>query len=470
MNAVSTMRRKLNAADAGLAKAPIEKMSPIRVAIMGVGVWVALFIIAPVTVVTPQSLAPYLFLLLGYGSFFFGCLFVRAMHVHAGDARRESEQLSDRRLLLVHKTVVVVAICGALLKAIDIFVVRSVNLAGSVLDRRDQLDSVGANPVSIICAIVLPACLLTPYTFMLLRQRGLATRTRSLIAHSLFLVPILSAVVVSGSRSSIFVYLVIYALYLTTFGRLKIKAKTVVFTFMAALVFLVASTAIFNNRLEAMHLRTLDSVYTSGYAFTIQPQPWIGSLMANHEGLVGDSAFAVLVTLQYYLHGIFEFVYQYQNAPPIHTYGAESFNAFYKLIAKIFDWPGPDELYVEVTPRTGIYTSFLGPVYADFGWLGLIYMMALGALAQNLWKKSADRNVGALPMYCYFVLIIFLFPVSNFIVGTLGLYNLTVFAIFYWLLARGEPKGDMERRAYSVFTPARRRFVIERLPTKENVQ
>lgn len=466
------MRKTLDAAEAGPAKTPIEKMSPIRVAIMGVAAWVALFIIAPVTVVTPQFLTPYIFLLLSYGSFFFGCLFVSGMHAQRGGAGSGSEQISDRKLLLVHKIAVIAATFGALLKGIDIFVVRNVSLAGSVLDRRDQLDSVGANPVSIICAIVLPACLLTPYTYMLLRERGLATRWHWRIAHALFLVPILGAVVVSGSRSSIFVYLVIYALYLAVFGRLKIKVRTVVVTLTVTFVFLVGSTAIFNNRLEAMHLRTLDSVYTSGYAFTIQPKPWIGSLMENHPGLVGDTAFAILVPFQYYLHGVFEFVYQYQNAPPIHVYGAESFNAFYKLIAKIFNWQAPDELYVEVTPRTGIYTSFMGPVYSDFGWVGLIYMMALGALAQLLWHKCRDGYIKAAPLYLYLVMVIFLFPVANFIVSTLGLYNLTVFAIFYWLLPSGESVGDLEGGFYrrGAFNRGGRKFAIDRVTTKGNAQ
>ncbi len=409
-------------------------MGPVRVATLGIATYLIIFILAPVTVITQQSLAPYLYIAFSYFAFFCGCILAQGPRDLSVTPGAPGDFLSDQQLLRIHRIVIIAAIIGAALKLVDTFIVRGVSFSSTALERASDLDSVGPNPVSIVCAVVMPACLLAPFTYQLLKQRGLAKRAQRLITHVVFLIPVLTSVLVAGRRAMTFMYLVMYFMYLTYLNKLRITARHIALVVAAGIGMLALSTAIFNNRLKAMDMTPLDSVYSSGYAFTVQPQEWIGQVMQHSPGPVGDVAFAVLASCQYYLHGIFEFVYQYQNAPPLHIWGAASFNAYYKFLAFFLGWESPAELWSDVTVRMGVFTSFFGPVFSDFGWFGAFYMLALGALAQRMWLRCKKGDFGTVPFYMYLVFTIFQFPVGNTIVGGQGLYNLSAFALFFWLM------------------------------------
>lgn len=431
-------------------KASIEAMGPIRVAVLGIAAYIIVFCLAPVTVVTPQSLIPYLYVAFCYFAFFCGCVLAQGPRQRSLAFDAPGDFISDQQLLKIHKVVLVTAVIGAALKLVDTFVIRGISLASTAGEHVGDLDSVGPNPVSIVCAIVMPACLLAPFTYQLLRQRGLAARAYRIVTHVVFLIPVVTSVLVAGRRAMILIYLAIYALYRVYLGRLKVTGKQIAILAASFIAMLALSTAIFNSRLEAMGLSPLDSVYSSGYAFTVQPQEWIAQVMERNSGAIGDVALSILTTSQYYLHGIFEFVYQYQNAPPFHIWGAASFNAFYKFLAYFLGWASPGELWSEVTVHTGVYTSFFGPVLCDFGWYGAFYMLALGALAQRLWQGCREGDIRAIPIYMYLVFAIFLFPFANLIVGSQGLYNLSAFALFLWLAPSGKKSS---RKAYRYPVP-----------------
>jgi hypothetical protein len=433
---------------------PIERMGPMRVACIGIAVYAGMFCISPVTVVTPQSLSPYLYIGLGYLSFFMGCILANNPRDHSPKIENTRQTLSDLQVKRIHLCVTIVASIGAMLKVVDVFVVRGVSLAGSVLDRRNELDTVGANPVSIVCAVVLPACLLIPFTYRLMQERRMGSRFRWMVAHLLFVVPILGGVVISGGRSVILIYIAMYVLYAGYMGKLTITPRAVALLLIGGIVLLAISTTIFNNRLEAMNLSPLDSVYTSGFAMTVQPQAWTGEMMLRHAGIVGDAVFAYLMLCQYYVHGVFEFVNQYRQAPDVHIYGVASFNAFYKLIAFVLQWPGPEELYGSVTVHPGVYTTFFGPLYSDFGWLGMIYMTGLGVVAQRLWLRCKAGSIAAVPFYMYLVLVIYCMPILNYIVLSLGLYNLSVCFCFLRLVPSGSAPAQRSFRGYLPQTKA----------------
>jgi hypothetical protein len=348
--------------------------------------------------------------------------------------------LSDEQLSKIHHMTTIAAMIGAILKTIDLFVIRGVSVAGAVLNNRNQMDTVGSNPVSIVCAVFLPACLLVPFTWQILRQRGIATKTQGIATHVLFIVPILASAAITGARSQIVIYALTYTLYAVYLGRVRIRAKIVFQLFVGMIVLLAITTAIFNNRLEAMHMSSLDSVYSSAYAFTLQPQEWVTHVMQSYRGIVSNTAFAILLASQYYLHGVFEFVYQIQNAPPNHIWGAASFNSYYKFAAYMMHWPTPDDLWNSVTVHRGIYTTFFGPVYSDFGWLGPIYMTGLGVLAQRTWENCRRGEIGAVPLYMYLIYVMFLFPVQNGIANNMGLYTLSAFGLFFLLVPRGSDR------------------------------
>jgi hypothetical protein len=416
-------------------------MSPTRIALLGIATYLVLFIVAPVHVVITQSLLPYLYIALCYGAFFAGCFLARSQ------GRALAHKFSDDQLRTIHRVTTIVASIGALLKLTDLFIVRGVSLGGTFLDRRNEMDTVGANPVSIVCAVLLPACLLVPFTWQLLRERKLTTLTQTILTHALLSVPVLGAVMITGGRSQLVIYAVVYMIYSIYLGRMRFRPKVLLGVVAGGLVLMVISIAIFNSRLESLHMKPLTSIYSSGYAYTLQPQDWIAGVVDRNQGIIGNFAFALLVTCQYYLHGVFEFVFQMQNAPAEHIWGAASFNAYYKFLAYFMGWPSPDDLWFAVTVRRGIYTTFFGPVFSDFGWFGLPYLLAFGVLAQRLWETARFGRFAALPLYAYVMYLIFLFPVTNGVTGNQGLYTLTAFAGFLLFMPRA-PQQEKARRAF----------------------
>lgn len=134
--------------------------------------------------------------------------------------------------------------------------------------------------------------------------------------------------------------------------------------------------------------------------------------------------------MQYYLHGLFEFglLWDYSNFATGHAYGAAQFFPYVKAleILGITTIPATSLLF----PRIGVFTSFFGPLWVDFGWFGPFFMVAFGMLAKRLGKAVAANSVAAVPLYSYLVTVILLMPVGNLISSAQGVYILNAFLIF----------------------------------------
>lgn len=410
-------------------------MNPTRVAWYGICVYLFIYLIAPVNVVTPQSLEPYLYILCGFLCFFLGCQVVERMD-HRELAKMVPERDPIHRLERIHYWVTLASVLGVILRTTDRLFIRGVSFSGSVLERQADMGAVGSNPVSIASALFLPATMIVPLTYMLLARAGKGSRRGNILMHFLFAFPILEAATVAGQRSIGIAYLVMYLLYSIYLRRFTIRPKHIMLVSVIAVVALTGATYVFNNRLAAMNLSPLNSVYTSGYAFTVQPKPWAGDFIRQHTGPLGDAAFAVMLTCQYYVHGLFEFVNLYRQAPDVHLWGAISFNAYYKLFAYIANLPDPLALYISVTPHIGVYLTFFGAVFSDFGWYGMIYMLAFGIAVASAWKVCLRGDIAMVPLYMYTVIIVFCLPVTNFIVGSEGLFRINCFLIFFLVFRR----------------------------------
>ncbi len=88
-------------------------------------------------------------------------------------------------------------------------------------------------------------------------------------------------------------------------------------------------------------------------------------------------------------------------------------------------------------PRTGVYTTFFGPIFIDFGWFSLVFIFFFGVFQKLIHNKILQGRFQFTPLLFYLLIINFFMPVFNFINGAQGLYNLIsfgFFAIIYILL------------------------------------
>lgn len=85
---------------------------------------------------------------------------------------------------------------------------------------------------------------------------------------------------------------------------------------------------------------------------------------------------------------------------------------------------------VSDTPvRMGVYTTFFGPVFYDFGFLGGVFSFLFGFSVGKLGKQVRKGKLKWLPVYLYMLVVMVLIPiVSMFIYG--GGQYIVISAIF----------------------------------------
>ena len=140
---------------------------------------------------------------------------------------------------------------------------------------------------------------------------------------------------------------------------------------------------------------------------------------------------------QYYLHGVFEFGYLYNNYKKNYWYGGYTFNIFAKFINIMFRTNINLKEIQQSPPRNGVYTTFFGPIFIDFGWFSLVFIFFFGVFQKLIHNKILQGRFQFTPLLFYLLIINFFMPVFNFINGAQGLYNLIsfgFFAIIYILL------------------------------------
>ena len=89
--------------------------------------------------------------------------------------------------------------------------------------------------------------------------------------------------------------------------------------------------------------------------------------------------------------------------------------------------------------REGIFTTFLGPLYLDFGWhlpvSAFMLFLALGLPAASL----STRRLAALPYCSVLCALCVLFPVVNLLDSAAGAYPLVASMLVPWLGRKRRP-------------------------------
>jgi hypothetical protein len=414
-------------------------LSPAKMVIYGWIFYLLVFLIAPITVVFGLDRAAVLYIATCYAMFLAGCLaYCPLMKIRK--VRAVPSQRGYRRLF---HFVLFVALIGIGLRVYDRFFVRGASLVQDVMERRVALEYGGSNIFSLGAAALYPFCFVLPFIYFLVARQGKRRPYALLLSLLVFCFPALNAILI-GSRSILVTTVLLLFLYLLYFGVVRFTIRTVIISFAALLLVFTLSTNVFLNRLEAMGLPADVSVYQSGYAFTVQPNEWISDSMDHAQNqLLYETYLTYLNFSQYCVHGLFEFSYLYDNFRGAHTMGADTFSIYYKLVAFLFRLPSFDKQVLDAEPNPGVFTTFFGPLYVDFGWLGPLVLFVFGLGAQRLWTSAKLGNVNLLPLYFYAAIVMFASPVLNMISGAEGLFVATSFAVYYLLSRIVLPQGPL---------------------------
>lgn len=408
---------------------------PLKFGLLGIVIYITLFLFSPLVVDIEFSTGGIIYVILGYLAFFAGgCLTSILPKKSFKNAARLT--IDAPRLFQFASSA---AILGLGLRIIDRFFVRNVSLAQSVMDRREALESGGSNIFSTLSAALYPFSLLTFFCYFLLcRSDGKRHPLALLVTILTFILPSLDATML-GSRSTVLMSASLLFLYLLYFRVILPKPSHLIGLILSGSLLFLFSSWIFLDRLSVMGTDVIFSILQSGYAFTVQPKAWIVNFLNDTTSdLAYIATFTYLNVSQYFLHGVFEFFYLYDNFDWTysHSWGSNTFFVAFKLAAQVFGEGLPTDYVMGLQPRPGVYTTFFGPIFVDFGWFGLIPIFFFGLISSAIWRSSLNGDLLAIPPLFYLNIIIIFMPVVNLIQSAGGVYVLVAFMAYYWLSKR----------------------------------
>lgn len=410
-----------------------------KVTVAGLVLWIFLYFLVPLRLKHEMGWVPIVFLLLNYVFFLFGLKVIPAVK----SERRNIYKVNRLALKKVLVIVIFLASVGFLLKIVDKFYIRGASFSNSISLNRIILERSGSSVVSILAAVLNPFSFLPLFIYFYLKLKN---KLLLILCYALFFSTAVEFVML-GSRSGLFVILLLLGIYLRYFKKLKLSPGRVIAVSVVMIFIMIFSVQLFIERTKDFaktnEVAVEHILERSGYNFTIEPTPEArkkiiktknSTLQAYRLGLVNFG--------QYYLHGVFEFGYLYNNYKENHWYGGYTFNIFAKFINIIFRTDIDLKKIQNSPPRTGIYTTFFGPIFIDFGWFAFVFMFLFGVFQKLIYNKVLQGRFQFTPILFYLLIINFFMPVFNFINGAQGLYNLISFGLFalIYILLTGKLK------------------------------
>lgn len=402
---------------------------PERVAVTGVLVYLMILLLSPIEVVFPISWGSLGYIALSYLAFFAGCLLlVRGKHYRV---------VSNKEVQFKRSTFWIVAVIGTIgmaLRIYDKYVIRGAGLGSSAMDVRELLEYASAGPLSALGGLLYPFCYLPLIILWTRSADNNASLLTKWIAIVLFAFPVLDALLLlSRSQMIVAFSMLLFAASCVLYRGKLFHRRLVLPVLLGMAVLIVVSIIAFIIRLNQMNMDPVFSIYNSVYGYVVTPNAWAWGVMNDTDSASAVVLTRVLPILQYYVHGLFEFGLLWESSDnQSFTFGAQHFAPYLKMLS-IFGFKS--DLGHEVYYRTGVFTTFFGPLWTDFGWFGPPLMYIFGVVCKYVSIRARQGQMAAMPLYIYLCVVIIFMPVVNFLISAQGMYLINAFAIF-WLISR----------------------------------
>lgn len=401
--------------------------SPAQLSVAGLLLWLLVRFISPVEEQIALDFWAMAFVALCYLGFGIGAgLGRRASISDAGNI----DVVDQHNARLIFVLLTATGLIGFFLRYIDRVFLRAVDYSLEAAAIREQLAAADATVLGIVGAVMLPACYLPAVILLASRRPGW---WRHLFwALPLFLLPIVEALA-QLSRSVFLIAAAFFFISLVAqrwegnpFRMKLLLSATILLILLAAF-----SSIIFISRLEGAGMTFEHSILNSVYAQLIGPST------AAIEGIYSNDAGArlwyttVAPNSLYYLSGFYEFSYLWDRPDQQYfLYGAYNF-ANYVRVIEIVTSTEIMPIYAEVAMyRIGVFSSFFGPLWVDFGWVSPIIMVIFGFAASRLADISRYQKPHWRPTYFLLATTVLYFPVLNVLTFGQGIFMITTFVIY----------------------------------------
>ena len=339
---------------------------------------------------------------------------------------------SEFKLKKLFKLVLYLAILGLILKLLDRFVIRGISLGSDYFENRETMEAGGGNPVAILNSFLTPFGLIP--LFLIWKYKLAISRSIKVLAFVLFFAQMFDAILL-GSRSIIFVLFILFGLYLFYFKIIKIsfiKVLTIISVFIG---FMLIMNFIYVERTKLFAGdNTYDVVLNqSNINYSVTASDKFKNDFSNFSTSSKTFAFTYITTVQYFTHGMIEFSYLYENHKSDYAIGSYTFAIYSRFLHKIVGEKLDTDKIIALNPRPGVFNTFFGPIFIDFGWFSMLFMFLFGIIAKLIYDKATNGYDWAILLYFYIFIIVVFSPVFNFINGAGGIFVLTSLILFYFV-------------------------------------
>ena len=421
----------------------LKKNNPLKITLVGMFFWLVVFFLIPLRIKLQIGFMPFIYLIINYIFFFLGLKIISKTK-----SKKELTYTVNKKILWkILYIVVFIASIGLFLKIIDKFYIRGASFNKSISYNRILLEKSGSSAISIISAITNAFCFLPLFIYYMIQPKK---NWLFFLCMFLFFFAGFEFIML-GSRSGLFVIIILFITYLFYFKKVKITPIKFFIILGIFSVLGIFSTQLFIERTK--DFAKTDKVAIehilkrSNYNFTITPKEETKvKIIKSRNKTLQAARLTATNFAQYYLHGVFEFGYLYNNYNKNHYYGTYTLNILVKFVNIIFRTDFDLKEIQNAPPRTGVYTTFFGPIFIDFGWFSLIFMFFFGAFQKLLFNKTIEGRFQFIPLLFYMLIINFFMPVFNFINGAQGIYTICSFVAFFllYILLTGKLKISKE--------------------------
>jgi oligosaccharide repeat unit polymerase len=319
-------------------------------------------------------------------------------------------------------------------KLVDLVEYRDILTATSFEKARENLQVNGSNPFSTLYLGLSPAIMAGGILALPLLAGGRHRRT-SVFALLLFCInPMLSFVY--GGRSVLFLVaglgVVTWLLVVPRISRRQIFA----FAGLVTIVFFVTMVLFVGRSVQLTGTQVDYLASASDYTKLVPLSIDTIATMRDLPDLPRYLLYYAMSVGQYVIHGVFEFFYLVQAKSPDEPWmwGRYQFALYDQVLRQVPDSGAVADLE-NFNPTSGLFSTFWGPAYIDFGYLMIFYGFACGYAVGRVRRVLERGDLFALPLYVLLLLQVFLVPIVNGILMAASvLFNVGFLGI--WLLSR----------------------------------
>ena len=384
--------------------------------LIGMLLWGSVYILTPATPTEAFSLETSGYIGASFLLYFLGYFLL--------NFRKHKLKKEVKEVMLISKNVIwvifFIVLISWLIRYYDLFFNRGISFYNSIKVNRTLLGGGKLNCIYIFAAIFKELYFL-PLALALVFYKK--EKVLVLLSSLLFILPLIIPFL-RGTRKDVFLVFVFLGLVLFISKTIFLKLKTIAGI---TLVFVMLNVVFYQVLVRRESPKFTSEISTSeeilnkaSYNNLYKPTKEIKNMIASSEGLQKTVIFNTLHLAQYYCHGIFELNYLVNQKLQKNDYhdGYYTFHLATRFLTKLNIIELNTGLINKPLPRKSTYITFLGSLFLDFGWFGLIFMFFLGCFQRFIDEKIVKGELLFISLHLFFIVFNVLLPVIDIIRGT----------------------------------------------------